>query len=154
MSDLWERLAASTPNDRTAATVTSESRDTPEERGYTRPHWKAPPAMMAPTKPMLLDPTFRDLTGTAPGRFVVLGILVVPRGHRGPQQWVLRCACGDYETRRAKAILHPEGRPDRCEDCERLEALRRRETDKAMGRASRVTIEEVVERIKAKGQRP
>lgn len=52
------------------------------------------------------------LTGVRFGRFTVVGMHGTIRG-----VWVVRCACGDYEVRTAKAIRNPNNFGDRCTLC-------------------------------------
>lgn len=62
----------------------------------------------------------RDLTGLRFGRFVVIGFSSDHRGH-----WVVRCDCGRYSTRRARAIKNRANSDDRCEHCRHLAFLQR-----------------------------
>ena len=90
--------------------MTSESADryeSPVKPGPT--HWDAPPRMRGPRATELRDPSFSDLTGLKTGRVVVVGILADNTARY--QRWVVRCVCGHYETRRAKA-LREGGQPD------------------------------------------
>ncbi|MFW1675974.1 hypothetical protein ACG9H4_19300, partial [Acinetobacter baumannii] len=68
----------------------------------TTPHWSAPPPPLAP-KPDVVE----DLTGR------VVGLLTVVRYHGSKKtkgsQWLVRCACGDYELRSTKAIINHAG---------------------------------------------
>ena len=52
------------------------------------------------------------LVGVRFGRFVVVGLHAEIRG-----AWVVRCDCGDYETRRSRAIRNPNNFGDRCTLC-------------------------------------
>lgn len=72
--------------------------------------------------------TFIDLTGRTVGRFTVLGI-----ARDFPGQWVVRCICGVYSTRRAKSIKNPENTQDRCEHCRHLAYLKRNEVWRRTG---------------------
>lgn len=81
------------------------------------------------TKAMRLCPTFEDLTGKRFGRFTVLGIAEDFNG-----QWVVRCDCGRYSTRRKKSVLNPKNTQDRCEHCRHLVYLRREEHWRRTGR--------------------
>lgn len=58
---------------------------------------------------------FADLSGRRVGRFTVLGI-----ARDFNRQWVVRCDCGRYSTRTAKAIKNPANSVDRCEHCRHL----------------------------------
>jgi hypothetical protein len=66
-------------------------------------HWDAPP----PMKPFVGNPVFPDdvdMTGKKFGRFTVVGFLADSGGRNRGGRWVVRCACGDYEAKSAKAI--------------------------------------------------
>lgn len=63
---------------------------------------------------------FIDLTGRRVGRLTVLGI-----AREFTRQWVVRCDCGRYTTRTAKAIKNPGNTQDRCEHCRHLAFLKR-----------------------------
>ena len=62
-----------------------------------------------------------NLAGRRFGRFVVLGIAVEGHG------WVVRCQCGRYSVRNAKAICNPRNSADRCEHCRHVAYLKRAE---------------------------
>lgn len=81
------------------------------------------------TRAMRMCPTFEDLTGKRFGRFVVLGISEDFNG-----QWVVRCNCGRYSTRRKKSVLNPSNTQDRCEHCRHLAFLKREEVWRRTGR--------------------
>ena len=72
----------------------------------TCPHWESPPPMRKPpaNAPKLIGAKF--------GRFTVVGLHKTILG-----SWVVRCACGDYETRKAKSIRNPNNFGDRCTKC-------------------------------------
>lgn len=72
---------------------------------------------------------FLDLTGQRVGRFMVLGL-----ARDFARQWVVRCDCGRYSTRHAKAIKNPANTQDRCEHCRHLAFLKRDERWRRTGR--------------------
>ena len=82
-------------------------------------HLKSPPELRT-TGLQLKD---RALIGATVGRFTVIGILK-EHGRKGRARWVVRCQCGDYEFRSAKAITNPENGGDRCMDCRQVDYLR------------------------------
>lgn len=92
---------------------------------------ETPLATRFPTKGEALNPEFADLTGRRFGRFVVVGI-----ARDFCPQWVVRCACGRYSTRKAKAIRNPENTQDRCEHCRHLAFLKREEVWRRTGKAA------------------
>lgn len=61
-----------------------------------------------------------DLTGRRVGRLTVVG----PSSKR-PARWVVRCDCGVFSIRKARAIRNPENTSDCCGTCGYLAALRR-----------------------------
>lgn len=150
----YDRLATSAPLNRTAGAVTTESRDTYTPNiSIARRHSSSPLPTHAPSRNMLVCPSFEDLTGRAFGRFTVIGLLDAPpeeKSSKKPRQWVVRCACGDYETRTARAIRNPNNAHDACDYCLHLQNLRNRETAKARGFVAETTVEEAVERIKGR----
>lgn len=74
------------------------------------------------------QPGHIDLRGKKFGRFTVVGIARDIR-----RQWVVRCACGTYSTRSAKAIKNPENVQDRCEHCRHVAFLKREEVWRRTG---------------------
>lgn len=69
-------------------------------------HWEAPP----PTRKIPVCAP--KLIGEKFGRFIVIGLHETING-----AWVVRCTCGDYETRKAKSIRNPNNFGDRCTKC-------------------------------------
>lgn len=61
-----------------------------------------------------------NLAGIKFGRFTVVGLSKHKSG-----TWVVRCACGAYEDRKAKAIRNPENFGDRCTKCRAVAQERR-----------------------------
>lgn len=74
---------------------------------------------------------FQDLTGRTVGRLTVQGYSL-----DFPSHWVVRCVCGRYSTRRARAIKNPENTQDRCEHCRHLASLKRSEMYRRTGKDS------------------
>ena len=105
------------PVNSTAARVVSRGVHYDSSKKIVQRHWDVPP----PVRPVPKDPSLQDLTGVKFGRFTVLGFYAEGNG-----LWVVRCACGDYETRRTKSIKNPNNDQDRCENCRQLVELRRR----------------------------
>ena len=66
------------------------------------------------------NPNFTDLTGFSFGRFRVLGLADETHG-----RWVVRCSCGRYSLRTAKAIKNQANANDACEHCRHLMYLQR-----------------------------
>lgn len=112
----FDAIAAAAPLDRQASTVRDGSGDLwapPEEEG--RLHWKAPPVPTA-ERPENAE----DLTGLPFGRG--MKVIAYFGSIKGNARWIVRCACGDYELRRAKAIKNAT--PDHCcHDCNYLQHM-------------------------------
>jgi len=64
--------------------------------------------------PYLTKQSGDDLTGVKQGKLTVIGLDKIKKGI-----WVVRCYCGNYAHRSAKAIKNKENRGDRCEYCRR-----------------------------------
>lgn len=123
---VWDKLAVSTPRDRTAAVVTGQSSalapigPLPAE-GHVR--WDVPPPLtrVASDQP--------DLTGRVCGFLKVVGYLGrLPKRGRG--RWLVRCRCGYFEARSANAITNPVNGADACRECRHHEHLKQREREK------------------------
>lgn len=99
------------PIDRTAALVISKGVRHQSTKKIVNPHWEQCPACKPP--PAL------NLAGMKFGRFTVIGMLARAKGLslKQPAKWVVRCACGDYETRSAKSIRNPRNANDCCYKC-------------------------------------
>ena len=108
-----DRILSSNPVNATASRVTSkgihwESQNPPPEYHW---HSDAPPKL----KPVGGNgsPLFVDLTGVRQGRLTVIGYL----GKLNPKasaRWLVRCDCGDYEARSARAIKQHRGNDEAC----------------------------------------
>lgn len=69
----------------------------------------------------------KNLSGTKFGRMTVIGMAKDMKKGR----WVVRCDCGIYAIRNAKAIENPRNNLDRCEECsEQLYIKRKYHYDK------------------------
>lgn len=74
------------------------------------------------TVPVPKQPGFIDLTGVTFGRMKVVGYVGrFMNGNRG--MWLVRCACGRYETRSSHAIKNPQ-REDSCTYCDYLDLIK------------------------------
>jgi len=71
-----------------------------------------------------------DLTGRRQGRLTAIGLA---RDHKG--LWVMRCDCGRYCLRRAKAVKNVENWGDRCEHCRHLAYLQKAELFRRTGKS-------------------
>ncbi len=73
-----------------------------------------------------------NLVGRIFGRFTVVGYA----GRKRPKKawmvhkdylWVVRCSCGDYETRWTRSFLNKKNVDDKCAYCDELAYLRKNE---------------------------
>ena len=121
--DLFERLAVSAPADSVAAKQVSAGThfDGLGNKQMPKAHWDHPP----PMRPVPDHKTTRGMIGYTFGRFTVVGLLRDSNPKKGAA-WVVRCACGDYETRKAKAIRNSRNSEDRCAVCRYLVYIQRR----------------------------
>jgi len=124
MSQVFDKLLASRPVNQAAARTMGRGVHFESKKVIAQRHWAAPPKTIPASQ--VTDPagTFIDLSGIKFGRFVVIGYLGKPKGH---SLWLVRCACGDYESRKSKAIRNPDNHGDRCDNCRQLAFLKRRE---------------------------
>ena len=131
-----ERVGNSVPVDRLAARQIRGGINYVSTKKITQVHSDAPMVC----KPVPRD--VQDFTRTRRGRLTVWGYLdkATTKGH-GPL-WLVRCDCGQYETRRAKAFRGTNAtQPDGCQQCRQLAYLRRAEHFRRTGRD--LTLEEM-----------
>ncbi len=125
------------PVDRTAALVTSRSKiafDPTAHLPARYRHSDKPFPMRRVSGDLKRDPN--NITGLRSGRLVVLGLLDQrsenrrkrkgKKGRRKMSQWVVRCDCGRYEVRSARAMRSTENKEDRCQACWKLADIQRR----------------------------
>lgn len=116
MDDIHARV----PVDRLSARVIAQGVHFEPEKQVTANDSETPHRIVTDLRHLLQQPWFEDLTGRRVGRFTVIGLAADFKG-----RWVVRCDCGTYSTRRAKAIRNPENGQDRCEHCRHLAYLKR-----------------------------
>lgn len=86
-------------------------------------HSKLPP----PIHNRFTGPRNQDLTGSRFGSFTVLGVFERKcDSGSGRTMWCVKCACGAYEIRSAKAIKNPKNSGDMCRECRHVAYIRRR----------------------------
>lgn len=122
----FDALAAASPLDRQASVVRDGSGDHWEAKiSKTQLRWLAPPPMKvvsALTAPGQL--IAKSLIGKRVGRLVILGILN-DGIERKSASWVVRCDCGYYEARKAKALREQRAGDDMaCSACDKVNQLR------------------------------
>lgn len=106
------------PIDRTAAMMFSKGVAPPDVK-ITCDHWETCPPMKARAL-VKYQMTDEDLTGRRQGRFVVMGMA---RDRKA--RWVVRCDCGCFEIRTAKALRNPNNADDKCVKCRKLDQAKR-----------------------------
>lgn len=118
MSVPFDRIFSSTPLNKTAGSVTSKGEAYEPNLKEMQPFWDAPPPTIKPPEGT------HDFTGVTFGRLTVLGYMHRRAAGNGQQVWAVRCVCGTYEARRAKAIraADPEAM---CQFCRHTHNLRR-----------------------------
>jgi hypothetical protein len=120
---------ARTPVNKTAATVISTGTHFIPNKKQNNNDSELPLAIKRLNDSDLAQKDFQDLTGRTVGRFTVQGLSL-----DSPRHWVVRCVCGRYSTRRAKAIKNPANSQDRCEHCRHLASLQRSEIYRRTGK--------------------
>jgi hypothetical protein len=124
----YDRLASSSPLNKDAALARDgrgEHYDADAYRGDNAQCWDAPPAMVA------VPPAVAGLVGVKVGRLTVLGLRPTKPTGKRPASWVVRCVCGTYTTRTARAIKNPANVNDMCARCDRTRILRWRAANPA-----------------------
>lgn len=111
------------PADITAAKVISKGEQfTPNQKTHDMFHSETcPPLRKVPWGSQNVD----NLIGKRIGRLVVIGLAQHKKTTGKPQRWVVRCDCGDYEYRSARAIRNPDNHGDRCLKCRKFAQIKR-----------------------------
>lgn len=123
MADQFEKIAASIPQNATAAKVTAKGVHWEPEYNMAK-HWHSdtlPPMRKIPPD---TAKSCADLPGKRFGRLTVIGLS--DRTTKNGALWVVRCACGDYEHRKATAVRNPDNSDDMCRKCYTLELVKKR----------------------------
>lgn len=120
---LFDIIAPLSPFDKTASMVAGKGEHfhwEPFQEGKI--HSADPLPVRPPTVQEAGQPCFVDLKGVKIGRFTVQGLSADIVSSRGAN-WVVRCVCGAYETRKAKFIKacaagdNPCDPPPMCDSC-------------------------------------
>lgn len=108
-----------TPVNRTAALVVSRGEHfEPEVDTSKMVYSDTPLPIKRPTNAAKSNPAYKDLTGLRNGRLTVMGLYAGGKG-----RWVVRCACGKYEVRTAKAVKNIANN-DMCSFCHAVERIK------------------------------
>lgn len=133
---VFDKISTSAPVDKSAAMSMSRGFEYEPQKRIACLHWDYPPETRHPNKQEINNPSFTNYKGAKYGRFTVLGILSGKKAGRNGLAWVVRCSCGDYETRTPKAIRNAS-HEDRCSNCQHVAFLRRRASHPINGGAPR-----------------
>jgi hypothetical protein len=124
-ADRINRVITSVPVDRTAENVIRKGVSYEVPKRITQRHWDAPP-QMKPVPKMVASKV-----GARFGRMVVVGYY--GKTKRKGSLWVVRCCCGEYETRHTSAICKASNDDDCCDKCRHVKYLRRTDTYRQLG---------------------
>lgn len=122
----FDAIAASVPANRTAGNVVARTGvhydpDIKVQPNYVRSEVFLPVAP-PPTHPPSLA-TYNEYVGKTFGRWRVIG-LSVEQNKKKPARWVVRCACGRYENRKAKALRSAALNDGCCLECLHLRHIK------------------------------
>lgn len=123
----FDRIASSAPLNRDASVVRDGSGDLWEAKiPETVNRWIAPPPIKSLASLGEIGQAMaRELIGRRCGRLTVLGIWAETNPKKN-SVWVVRCDCGYYEGRKAKALRGAFAHQLACTACDALESLRKR----------------------------
>ncbi|HEY4356004.1 MAG TPA: hypothetical protein VGN16_09675 [Acidobacteriaceae bacterium] len=124
MATIWERLATSTPINRQAVkAVTARGGWEPAKQLKPYGYIRSDAPMVTRPFPVTSDKK-DDLTGLKVGRLTVIGMSFISAHGKGAS-WVVRCLCGWYEVRKAKALRDPAySKKAMCSECDYMANLR------------------------------
>lgn len=121
-SDRFDAILASVPSDATAAKVTGRGEHWDPKKAVrdTHIHSEVP----LPFTDIPNDPGTVGLrAGLTFGRLTVLGKHIAKRAWDGKARYVVRCVCGSYEVRSARAIRNADPKAS-CEACSYQRTIR------------------------------
>jgi hypothetical protein len=127
MSVQLHKILSSTPADRTAAIVTSKGCSYEPNIKINFQHSDLPIPIRPVRKSESYSTTFTNLTGHKYGWMIVVGIARIEssNNHHGKGLlWVVKCVCGNYETRHTSSIKKSSGK-DKCAECRHLDNVKR-----------------------------
>lgn len=119
----FDAVAPLMPYDKTASMVAGKGVHFEwEPSNAGKVHSSEPLTTRLPNQNELMHASFRDLKGIKIGRLTVMGIAADVISSSG-QNWVVRCVCGAYETRKARFIKacvsgdNPGDNEPMCDSC-------------------------------------
>lgn len=118
------------PVNKTAGLITGRGEHwTPNKRIQTADSDTPLPVRDLRREPSKTVEMARALVGKRCGRLTVIGLSADQN-----KRWVVRCQCGTYTLRSAKAISNPNNKLDCCENCRHLLYLKRNEIFRRTGK--------------------
>ena len=90
-----------------------------------RTHFDICPTFPNPPDNPEIKKRIKEMIGIRKGRMIT--VCWWSSGKTNGSVWLCRCDCGDYETRKTRAIKNPENKDDCCQKCRHLKHLKRSE---------------------------
>ena len=152
MKSSFDVIAPLAPVNKTAVLVTAQSRD-----NFEFPHSGARETL--DTQPKLTTDMRKykalDLRGYKYASLTVIG-LADEQNLKKNSRWVVRCRCGRYEYRKARAIRNPANATDCCVQCYRLRVAQKRQTVVMYGEKAAFRAQEAAQQaaIRSRAQQP
>ena len=125
----FDKIIASRPVNKQTAISNSGGVSYEPPDIHSRKIYDAPPKM----KDVPIDAP--NLIGVKFGKLTVVGLQDKPQQRRGAS-WVVKCVCGKYETRHAKAIRNEKNIGDCCKHCYNNIRLKQKECGSVLGMES------------------
>lgn len=123
----FDAIAASVPLNKTAGNVVARNGVHYEPEIKVQPEYVrseiALPVAPAPQWNPGAMATYSEYVGKTFGRWRVIG-LSMEQNPRKPARWVVRCGCGRYENRKAKALRSAALHDGCCIECEHLKRIK------------------------------
>lgn len=126
----FDAVAPLHPSDKVAGRVAARGEHFEWSPAPHHTHSADPIAVRRPSEGELKQASFVDLTGVKVARLTVIGIAAEIVSGNGTN-WVVRCVCGSYETRKAKFIKacaagnNPGEDEPMCDWCNKTRKLQR-----------------------------
>ncbi len=120
----FDRIIVSVPANATAARVTARGEHWEPAVKSNHTHSEMPLRVAEPQGDMA-KAMARQMIGRRSGRLIVIGLAAEQGSPNKKARWVVRCDCGAYEYRKARAINNPRN-DDCCTHCEALRIIKRR----------------------------
>lgn len=123
----YDRIITSVPLNSTTGRVVSKGEHyEPTIQLANHVHDKNFLAYKAPPEDAIGSGGVDGLVGYKFGTLTVMGLSIEHHTKGQPAKWVVRCICGNFEIRRARAIRNPENVNDRCQECHHVRRIKER----------------------------